>query len=300
MKGDKTHSLSYLCLDEKNLIKDWRDERMKKVKAMFSLKKLVLVSALCLMMSSSMVFGEVINTQTLEIKSNAGWSGINFYNWNTVYSSLIGFWMANAYKEQALYIATKKVGEYTWPIRFCIGDNTIMDMRPNGNVGIGTGTGDPTEKLHVVGNILATGTITTPGLISAGSYTCTSDSRYKKNITPIGNALARIMNLDGVYYNWKASEFKDMNFSKERQIGFVAQDVEKVFPELVHTDKDGYKSMSYDKMTAVLVEAVKEMNRKTVALEKENRELRIEIASMKKLSGRIAALESRLGAVAMK
>ncbi len=52
------------------------------------------------------------------------------------------------------------------------------------------------------------------------------------------------------------------DFKKTKQIGFIAQDVEKIIPEVVNTKKDGYKSMSYGKLTTVLVEAVKELNTK--------------------------------------
>ena len=86
---------------------------------------------------------------------------------------------------------------------------------------------------------------------------CASDLRFKTNIDTIKNALSTIESLAGVTYNWKTEAFPERNFSKERQIGLIAQDVEKVLPEVVHTDADGYKSMSYDKLTAVLIEAVK-------------------------------------------
>jgi hypothetical protein len=106
------------------------------------------------------------------------------------------------------------------------------------------------------------------------------------------------MLLNGVFYNWKTEKFKNMNFSKDRQLGFIAQEVEKVVPELVHTDSKGYKSMSYNKLTAVIVEAMKEMKKvsdeKITSLEKENRSLKKRIASMEKMDERVAALERML------
>ncbi len=86
-----------------------------------------------------------------------------------------------------------------------------------------------------------------------------SDQRWKKNITPIPNALNKVAQLNGVNFNWKTDEYPEKNFSEGRQTGLIAQEVEKVLPELVHTDKEGYKSVSYDKITAVLIEAVKEL-----------------------------------------
>ena len=54
-------------------------------------------------------------------------------------------------------------------------------------------------------------------------------------------------------------EYPGWGFKDSKQIGLVAQNVEEVIPELVSTDKKGYKAVSYDKLTAVLVEAIKEL-----------------------------------------
>jgi hypothetical protein len=165
---------------------------------------------------------------------------------------------------------------------------TLVD----GKLGIGTTT-LPTEKLEVAGNIKASGTI------SAASYSCTSDSRYKTNITPIGQALQKLVSLNGVFYNWNTEKFRDKNFSKDRQLGFIAQDVEKILPEVVYTDSKGYKSMSYDKLTAIIVEGLKELkakNEKEIAgLRKENESLKGKLAKIDELSRRLAVVEARDG-----
>jgi len=92
-----------------------------------------------------------------------------------------------------------------------------------------------------------------------GGYGSYSDIRLKKNISPIANALNKVTQMQGVHFNWKTDEYPDKHFSKGKQTGLIAQEVEKILPELVHTDKEGYKSVSYDKITAVLIEAVKEL-----------------------------------------
>lgn len=174
--------------------------------------------------------------------------------------------------------------------------NGIKIMGNNGYVGIGTA--NPQYKLHVAGTFHVDGTV------RAQNYECVSDSRYKTNITPISNALSKVLALQGVTYNWKINQFKDKGFDSRPQIGFVAQDVEKIFPALVYTDNKGYKSMSYDKLTAVLVEAMKELKSKSDAkissLEKENELLKKKIASLEKMSERIARIERIMGAVASK
>ena len=90
---------------------------------------------------------------------------------------------------------------------------------------------------------------------------CSSDERFKKDIVTLSNALNNVMKISGVTYFWKVNEFPDRNFNDKKQIGFIAQKLEKVYPEMVFTDKDGYKSVDYAKLTAVLVEAMKEQQK---------------------------------------
>ena len=66
----------------------------------------------------------------------------------------------------------------------------------------------------------------------------------------------------GVAYEWRADDFNDNGFENETKIGLIAQDVEEIIPELVKTNDHGYKSISYEKLTAVLVEAIKELSSK--------------------------------------
>ena len=90
-------------------------------------------------------------------------------------------------------------------------------------------------------------------LAIVGSYNKFSDARYKTNVQTIANPLDSIRRLRGVTFNW-IPEFNN----SANQIGFIAQEVEQVLPELVHTDKEGFKSVAYSDAVPVLVEAVKE------------------------------------------
>ena len=106
------------------------------------------------------------------------------------------------------------------------------------NVGIGTAT--PTEALHVIGNILASEDVT--------AY---SDERLKTDITTISGALNTVTQLRGVNYIKKDTERKS--------IGVIAQEVQKVLPDVVHEDPDsGLLSVAYGNMVGVLIEAIKE------------------------------------------
>lgn len=87
-----------------------------------------------------------------------------------------------------------------------------------------------------------------------------SDYSLKKNIQPLSNQLEKVLDLQGVSFNWKADDKND--------VGFVAQEVEKIFPEVVYTNKEtGLKSIDYAKLTVFLVEAVKEQQLEIKALE---------------------------------
>ncbi len=97
---------------------------------------------------------------------------------------------------------------------------------------------------------------------------CYSDARLKTNVKPITNALDKLIKLRGVSFNWNY-KYKDLDGSlKGKQLGLMAQDVEKVFPELVERGSKNYRMVHYDKMTAVLVEAVKELKKENDLLKK--------------------------------
>jgi hypothetical protein len=144
------------------------------------------------------------------------------------------------------------------------------------NVGVGTGT--PDYKLTVNGTAWC----------SSGSWTG-SDVRWKRNITNLDNTLSGIMSLQAVNYDLRTEEFPQMGFESGSQIGLIAQDVEKVFPLLVNTDNKGYKAVAYDKLSVVLVEAVKEQQKQIDSVRQENRQLKSELDELKALVGSLLA-----------
>jgi len=102
------------------------------------------------------------------------------------------------------------------------------------------------------GDVIVGGNIT-----YSGSLTHSSDGRFKENVEPIENALDRIVRLRGVTFDWRRANFPERRFRGGRDVGFIAQEVEEVYPELVVTDRDGYKSVDYSALTPILVEAIK-------------------------------------------
>ena len=93
--------------------------------------------------------------------------------------------------------------------------------------------------------------------------------------------LNSVLKLQGVNYYWRKDEFPDKGFSSDKQIGFIAQDIEKTFPEVVMTDKDGYKSVDYSRLTPILVEAIKEQQKSILVQQETMQEQQKEIEKLK-------------------
>lgn len=143
----------------------------------------------------------------------------------------------------------------------------------SGNFGIGITT--PAYKLDVFGDAnLSTGSalrIAATSICTSSGCTAVSDERLKENISPLQHSLEKILQLQAVEYDWKDKQ----RYGDQHQIGFIAQELEKIFPEVVKTDnKSGLKSVAYDHLVAPVVEAIK-------ALKDENTQLRQENAAIK-------------------
>ena len=150
-------------------------------------------------------------------------------------------------------------------ITFKQGANTerMRIAATNGYVGIGTN--NPSALLHVktttVGATVATfesGTGSCSVIPTGTGLSCSSDMRLKEHIETIINGLDRVLKLRGVTFQWKDRPSDD----NSHHMGFIAQEVEKVAPELVREDKKGFKQVNYANFVAVLTEAVKDLYKK--------------------------------------
>ena len=134
----------------------------------------------------------------------------------------------------------------------------------------GTIIGDRTVTLSGTNNKLkftrtptpATGTSDYPvmevdGSVQTFALRLDSDARLKENIKPINGDLA--LSLNPVTYNWNKAG-KDKGGNNLLQYGFIAQEVEKVMPDAVYTDKDGYKSVNYIEVIPVLAQKIKDQD----------------------------------------
>lgn len=127
----------------------------------------------------------------------------------------------------------------------------------HGKVGIGTLT--PSYKLQV-------GNAADGSSVGASAFFYTSDVRFKTDIAPVSDALAKVLQLRGVDFTWKTTGKKD--------VGVIAQEVEKVFPQVVNTGSDGVKAVEYGHLIGPLIEAIK-------AQQTEIDTLKAEVAALK-------------------
>jgi hypothetical protein len=107
-----------------------------------------------------------------------------------------------------------------------------------------------------------------------GSLIHSSDARFKDNVAPIPDALEGVLRLRGVTFDWRRDRFPAQRFPGTKGIGFIAQEVETVFPSLVSTGGDGYKGVDYAELTPILVEAIK-------AQQQQIEELKVELERLK-------------------
>jgi len=93
-----------------------------------------------------------------------------------------------------------------------------------------------------------------------------SDIRLKENITRIDNALEKVKSIGGYTFDWKAEHFDDHGF-EGTDVGVIAQEIEAILPEIVTTKFTGWKGVKYEKIVALLIEAIKELDEKVQRLE---------------------------------
>ncbi|MDP5199136.1 tail fiber domain-containing protein, partial [Flavobacterium sp. DG2-3] len=172
---------------------------------------------------------------------------------------------ANILRTNSLYVAGKEISVLSGSLVFDSGDilNRLW-FNDKGQLTVGGGnsySGD--YRLYVRGSAGGTTAWNSP-----------SDRRFKKDITPIGNALDKIMKMNGVGYNWKTDEFKDKNFKETHDLGVIAQDLEPILPEAVTKGSDGFYSVTYTTIIPVLIEAVKEQQNEIKEQQKQIDELK--------------------------
>ena len=192
--------------------------------------------------------GTPTDTRTLKLYGNGDLTLEGNYQasngTNLIYNSAAtSYFAGNKYTFNGNHAAT---GNSTAGIYDVSGEGlTINSLNVNfrtGSSGARNGIIDSTGTLTVVGDVVAYGT--------------PSDKNYKENIKPIESALDKAMKLQGVTFDWKKS---DSILDIKEDIGFIAQDVQKVLPELVRENENGKLSLRHQGIAPILLEAIKEL-----------------------------------------
>ncbi|NBP70711.1 MAG: hypothetical protein EBU52_18480, partial [Cytophagia bacterium] len=180
----------------------------------------------------------------------------------------------------SLYSSSRSYGETTMGIY-------AADYVPNSPTNF-----DGIDRLFTIGNGLDDGNRSNALVIFKngdatllGTLTDASDIRLKRNVKPLQNSLLSLNHLQGVNYQWNGRKPQD---TLALQTGLIAQEVEKIFPELVKTDEDGFKSVNYIGLVPHLIEAIKELQ---VKHERLINETQLQKEESKK---KIESLEARL------
>jgi hypothetical protein len=138
-----------------------------------------------------------------------------------------------------------------------------MRIQADGTVGIGTTS--PGYKLQV-------GNAADGSEARANAWNTLSDERLKRDFEIIPQALEKLLSINGYYYYWNRGT------DDKRKLGVKAQEVQKVFPEVVSEGKDGFLSVSYNHLVGAVVQAIKELYQRWIS---SDQELHREIASLK-------------------
>jgi hypothetical protein len=166
-----------------------------------------------------------INVTSTTLNTNLNANFVGGYNSSRLVKLANNIWNVSDDAENRLYFTTSGKTIYGAP-------DGGHEFRGSANTAIFSIDND--------GNVSATGEIT-----------ASSDERIKTNIKTIDNALDKVTQLRGVEY--------DRTDIKSHQLGVIAQEVESILPDLVRTDERGMKSVAYGNLTAVLIEAIKEL-----------------------------------------
>ena len=162
-----------------------------------------------------------------------------------------------------------KIYRNGWKSLFTLGSTTVSTSVN----ALTTATANVTSTSTFTGLITANGGVSTTSVTASGNvsgvngtfsgdvtaddFNTTSDKRLKSNINILNNALSKVKQLEGVSFSMNG----------DAKIGLIAQDVQRVLPEVVNQKEDGYLSVAYGNIVGLLIEAIKEQQTKIEALE---------------------------------
>lgn len=183
------------------------------------------------------------------------------------------------------------------------GDFNYDKVKFNANVGVGYDAyssyglvvkGGSSNSLKVYSNTGQTYALYVSGAAySTGGFTG-SDIRLKKDVREISGFLDKVMALKPVTYFWRVDEFKDWGFTRDKQVGLIAQEVEKVIPLVVSEDEEGYKAIDYSKLSVYLIGAMQQQQNEIEQLKQKLSAKKLEINNLKAQVEKIESIEKQL------
>lgn len=139
-----------------------------------------------------------------------------------------------------------------------VGINTTSGFGYVGGSGVFTAGAPGTQTVRLDVN----------GLTRSISFAATSDKKYKTNITTLEKSLDKVMKLNGVEYNWKATQYPGKQFDELKHSGYIAQELLEILPNAVIKDQNGDYAVDYNSIIPVLSEAIKEQQKQIEELKK--------------------------------
>lgn len=153
------------------------------------------------------------------------------------------------------------------------GTVTVNDLFANNTMGVGVSSVTAGYVFEVAGSALASVAWNT------------SDARYKKSIKEISNVSDKLFSISSKSYEFRKDEFKEKRFDDKLHFGFIAQEIEKVYPNLVNKDNKGYYAVNYIEFIPLLLQALKEEDQKINLLQNELNELKSKLTVLEKTTG---------------
>ena len=185
-----------------------------------------------------------------------------------------GVFMFNEGDDSTFYMGTQYQDADTWQIGRATGTSINTEAAESGNAflkisnaGVVTVDASTQSTTKTTGALLVDGGVGIAKTLNVGEDVvayASSDERYKDNIIPIRNPNEKIKQIGGYTFDWND---KHEIFKGKKDIGVVAQEIEKVLPEIVETRDNGYKAVKYEKIVALLIESNKELIKRVEELE---------------------------------
>jgi len=175
--------------------------------------------------------------------------------------------------------------------------NVLLGYRAGANLTKGTSnqlyiSNSDTENPLIYGDFLEKFINITGSLLVNGEIISPSDLRLKTNVVKFTNGLQTVMALNSYYFDWNKTALSELGMADRKQIGVIAQEIEKILPELVTVNpKTGYKSVDYVKLTPVLLQAIKEQQQEIETLKEENIKIKEQLTEIEVLKKEIEELK---------